>query len=196
MCRNLLYSMSIPQEVKNSISNYKHTSLFWTDLLYLMSNRQQTLTATGPFRKLAVNAKKITAETIEMNEDTMEFNNRLSAYYKQLANTWNDAQTEYARKVPELPNDTEHMEASKRIWIDIFENYFTRLFDSSDFSENFGKLVTSELEITKHWNNMVSTLLESANMPTKKEMDEVYRELHSLRKRVAKLEKILNKEGI
>jgi polyhydroxyalkanoate synthesis regulator phasin len=38
-------------------------------------------------------------------------------------------------------------------------------------------------------------LLESANMPTKKDMDEVYKELHSLRKRVAKLEKISNKGG-
>jgi len=191
----MILSMSIPQDVKKSLANYKHTSLFWTDLLYLMSNRQQTLTATGPFRKLAVNTKKIATETIEMNEDMTEFNSRLSAYYKQLSDTWNEAQKEYARKVPELPNDTENMEASKRIWIDIFENYFTRLFDSSEFSENFGKLVTSELEIAKHWNNMAASLLESANMPTKKDMDEVYKELHSLRKRVAKLEKISNKGG-
>jgi polyhydroxyalkanoate synthesis regulator phasin len=86
------------------------------------------------------------------------------------------------------------MEASKRIWIDMFENYFTKLFDSSEFAENFGKLVTSELEIAKHWNNMTSVLLESSNMPTKKDMDEVYQELHSLRKRIAKLEKITDKE--
>jgi polyhydroxyalkanoate synthase subunit PhaE len=184
--------MSTP-DVKKSLANYKHTSLFWTDLLYLMSNRQQTLTATGPFRKLALNTKKITTETVEMNEDMTEFNTRLSTYYKQLNDTWNDAQKEYARKVPELPNDAEHLEASKRIWIDIFENYFTKLFDSSDFSENFGKLVTSELEIAKHWNNMTSILLESANMPTKQEMDEVYKELYSLRKRITKLEKIVNK---
>jgi hypothetical protein len=191
----MILSMSIPQDLKKSLANYKHTSLFWTDLLYLMSNRQQTLTATGPFRKLAVSTKKISTETIEMNEDMTEFNTRLSAYYKQLNDTWNEAQKEYSRKVPELPNDTENMEASKRIWIDIFENYFTRLFDSAEFSENFGKLVTSELEIAKHWNNMTATLLESANMPTKKDMDEVYKELHSLRKRVAKLEKISNKGG-
>jgi hypothetical protein len=95
--------------------------------------------------------------------------------------------------VPELPNDTENLEASKRIWIDIFENYFTKLFDSSEFAENFGKLVTSELEIAKHWNNMASTLLTSANMPTKKDMDEVYKELHSLRIRITKLENIANK---
>ncbi|MGI0092975.1 MAG: poly(R)-hydroxyalkanoic acid synthase subunit PhaE [Nitrosotalea sp.] len=160
-----------------------------------MSNRQQSLAATGPFRKFAINAKTLSTETIEMNEDMTEFNTRLSGYYKQLTDTWNEAQKEYSRKVPELPNDVEHMEASKRIWIDIFENYFTRLFDSTEFAENFGKLVSSELEIAKHWNNMASTLLESANMPTKKEMDEVYKELHSLRKRVAKLEKIANKGG-
>ena len=178
--------MSLPQDMKNS--------LFWTDLIYLMSNRQQSLAATGPFRKFAISAKNLSTETIEMNEDMAEFNTRLSTYYKQLTDTWNEAQKEYSRKVPELPNDTEHMEASKRVWIDIFENYFTRLFDSTDFAENFGKLVTSELEIAKHWNNMTSTMLESANMPTKKDMDEVYKELHSLRKRVAKLEKIANKE--
>lgn len=188
--------MSVPPDFKKSLANYKHNSLFWTDLLYLMSNRQQSLAATGPFRKFAINAKTLSTETIEMNEDMTEFNTRLSGYYKQLTDTWNEAQKEYSRKVPELPNDVEHMEASKRVWIDIFENYFTRLFDSTEFAENFGKLVSSELEIAKHWNNMASTLLESANMPTKKEMDEVYKELHSLRKRVAKLEKIANKGGI
>lgn len=197
MFSNLLYStaMSIPPEMKKSLANYKHNSLFWTDLLYLMTNRQQSLAATGPFRKFATNVKSITTETIEMNEDMAEFNTRLSEYYKQLTDTWNEAQKEYTRKVPELPNDSEHVEASKRIWIDIFENYFTRLFDSTDFAENFGKLVSSELEIAKHWNNMSSILLESASMPTKKEMDEVYKELHSLRKRIAKLEKIANKGG-
>jgi polyhydroxyalkanoate synthase subunit PhaE len=190
----ILPIMSIPPDVKKSLADYKHTSLFWTDLLFLMSNKQQTITATGPFRKFAITAKKLSTETIEMNEDMTEFNSRLSTYYKQLADTWNEAQKEYSRKVPELPNDTENMEASKRIWIDMFENYFTKLFDSSEFAENFGKLVTSELEIAKHWNNMTSALLESANMPTKKDMDEVYQELHSLRKRIAKLEKITDKE--
>ena len=190
----ILPNMSIPPDIKKSLADYKHTSLFWTDLLFLMSNKQQTITATGPFRKFAITAKKLSTETIEMNEDMTEFNSRLSTYYKQLADTWNEAQKEYSRKVPELPNDVENMEASKRIWIDMFENYFTKLFDSSEFAENFGKLVTSELEIAKHWNNMTSALLESANMPTKKDMDEVYQELHSLRKRIAKLEKITNKE--
>ena len=187
--------MTVSREVKKSLSDYKHTSLFWTDLLYLMTSKPHSLMSVGPFRKMTSNAKKISSETIEMNEELVEFNSRLSTYYKQLSDTWSQAQEEYSRKVPEIPNDSEHLESSKRIWIDMFENYFTRLFDSPEFADNFGKLVTSELELMNRWNNIASILLENANMPTKKEMDEVYKELHSLRKRIAKLEKIANKEG-
>ena len=151
--------------------------------------------STGPFRKLGVNAKKVSSEMIEINQELAEFNTRLGEYYKQLTDTWNEAQKQFSKKVPEIPTDTEHLDATKRIWIDIFENYFTRLFDSLEFAENFGKLVSSELELAKHWNNVTSLMLETVNMPTKKEIDELYKELHLLRKRVAKLEKIANHGG-
>ena len=71
----------------------------------------------------------------------------------------------------------------------MFENDFTQLFDSEKFGENFGKLISSELELSKHWNKMLSVLLETANIPTRNDMDEIYKELHSLRKRISKLEK-------
>ena len=64
----------------------------------------------------------------------------------------------------------------------------TELFDSHKFGENYGKLVASELELSKHWEQMVNVMLQSANLPNKKEIDEVYKELHVLRKRVSKLE--------
>ena len=182
--------MTSTQDYKKSLGYYKHVSLFWTDLLSLMSSRPQSLTATGPLRKLGVNAKKISAEMIEINEQFVEFNKRLAEYYKELADTWNEAQKQFNKKVPEIPTDAEHVDSSKRIWIDIFENYFTKLFDSPEFAENFGKLVSSELELANRWKNVTSSMLETFNMPTKKEIDEIYKELDSLRKRIAKLEKI------
>jgi transposase len=187
--------MTSTEDYKKTLGYYKHVSLFWTDLLSLMSSRPQSLTATGPLRKLGVNAKKISAEMIEINEQLVEFNHRLAEYYKQLTYTWNEAQQQYSKKVPEIPTDAEHVDSSKRIWIDIFENYFTRLFDSPEFAENFGKLVSSELDLANHWKNVTSLMLESANLPTKKEIDEIYKELHSLRKRVGKLEKIAPSGG-
>ena len=132
---------------------------------------------------------------IEANEDLIEFNTRLTEYYKQLSDTWGESQKRFNTKMPEIPNDIEHIESSKRVWIDIFENAFTQLFDSEKFGEKFGKLISSELELSKHWNNMLAVLLESVNVPTKDDLNDVYKELHSLRKRVSKLEKNERKSG-
>lgn len=195
LCKLSKYALTSTEDYKKSLGYYKHVSLFWTDLVSLMSSRTQSILSTGPFRKLGVNAKKASGEIIEINQELVEFNTRLGEYYKQLVDTWNEAQRQFEKKVPEIPTDSEHIDSTKRIWIDIFENYFTRLFDSSEFAENFGKLVSSELELAKHWNNIMSLLLESANMPTKSEIDELYKELHMLRKRVAKLEKIATMGG-
>ena len=173
---------------KNPAEFYKHLSLFWTDLIYLMSSKPQALTSVGPMRSFAANAKKISVELLDSNDDLVEFNKRLTGYYQQLADTWAIAQKKVNAKMPEVPNDQEQFEAYKRIWIDIFDNDFTELFDSHKFGENYGKLVASELELTKHWEQMTNVMLQSANLPSKKEIDEVYKELHTLKKRVSKLE--------
>jgi len=177
-----------PQSTEESVEYYKHLSLFWTDLLHLMSSKPQALTSTGPMRSFAANSKKISTELIEINESLLGFNKFVTEYYKQLAETWNDAQKKVNLKAPEVPQDVEQIEAFKRIWIDIFDNDFTELFDSNKFGENYGKLVSKELELTKHWNNITNVILQSVNLPSKEEIDEVYKELHSLKKRVMKLE--------
>jgi len=173
---------------KDPAEFYKHLSLFWTDLIHLMSSKPQALTSVGPMRNFSTNAKKIATELIDSNEDLVEFNKRLTGYYQQLADTWAIAQKKVNAKMPEVPNDQEQFEAYKRIWIDIFDNDFTELFDSHKFGDNYGKLVASELELSKHWEQMTNVMLQSANLPSKKEIDEVYKELHTLKKRVSKLE--------
>ena len=177
-----------------TIDYYKHLSLFWTDLIHLMSSKPQALTSIGPMRAFAANSKKISVELIEINEKLFEFNKCMTEYYKQLSDTWGIAQKKVNQKVPEIPQDVEQKEAVKRIWIDIFDNDFTELFDSKKFGDNYGNLVSNELELTKHWNNITNVILQSVNLPSKEEIDEVYKEIHSLKKRVSKLELKLKKE--
>jgi hypothetical protein len=179
---------------KDITDYYKHLSLFWTDIIHLMSSKPQALTSIGPMRSFASNSKKITTELIEINEVLLGFNQYITEYYKQLSDTWTDAQKKVNLKAPEVPQDVEQIEAFKRIWIDIFDNDFTELFDSKKFGENYGKLVSKELELTKHWNNITNVILKSANLPSKEEIDEIYKEMHSLKKRVGKLELELKKK--
>jgi hypothetical protein len=182
------------QSQKENFDYYKHLSLFWTDIIHLMSSKPQALASIGPMRAFASNSKKVSIELIEINENLIEFNKFLTEYYKQLADTWGIAQKKVNLKVPDVPQDIEQMDAFKRIWIDIFDNDFTELFDSTKFGENYGKLVSKELELTKHWNNISNIILQSANLPSKEEIDEVYKEIHSLKKRVTRLEIELKKE--
>ena len=161
-----------------------------------MSSKPQALTSIGPMRAFAANSKKISTELIEINEDLLEFNQYLTEYYKQLSEVWGDAQKKVNLKAPEIPQDIEQIESMKNIWIKIFDNDFTELFDSERFGENYGKLVSKELELTKHWNNITNIILQSANLPSKEEIDEVYKEIHSLKKRVGKLELELKKKGM
>jgi len=182
------------ESTQNVAEYYKHLSLFWTDLIHLMSTKPQAMTSVGPMRNFAENSKKIATQLIDANEDLMEFNKHLTEYYKQLTDTWMESQKKVNFKAPEIPNDTEQYEAYKRVWIDIFDNDFTELFDSEKFGENYGKLVARELELTKHWDSIMTVMLKSANLPNKEEIDEVYKELHSLRKRVSKLESEAHKK--
>jgi len=176
-------------ETKESAGEYyRHMSVFWNDLIHLMSSKPQALTSVGPMRNFATNAKKITSELLEANEDLAEFGKSLTEYYRQLVETWNGAQKKVNLKAPGIPGDAEQFEAYKRVWIDIFDNDFTDLFDSKRFGENYGALVASELELTRHWNSIMNVMLQSANLPNKQDVDEVYREMHSLRKRVSRLE--------
>ena len=98
--------------MKNEFSDpkeyYKHLSLFWTDLIHLMSSKPQALTSVGPMRNFAENAKIITTELLESNEDLVEFNEALTKYYKQLSDVWSQAQQKVNVKAPEIPNDLKH----------------------------------------------------------------------------------------
>ena len=187
-------SKNSAESPKEMTEYYKHLSLFWTDIIHLMSSKPQALTSIGPMRSFAANSKKIAVELIEINENLVGFNQYITEYYKQLSNVWGIAQKKVNLKVPKIPQDTEQIEAMKRIWIDIFDNDFTELFDSKKFGENYGNLVSKELELTKHWSNITNVILQSVNLPSKEEIDEVYKEIHSLKKRVSKLELELKKE--
>jgi hypothetical protein len=172
----------------NITDYYKKTATFWSDMMGMMSSKSATLSAVGPLRNLSTNLKKITNELTEANKETVEFNNFLIKYYKQLSDTWTNAQKEVASKTTKIPPNEEGTEAYKRVWIDIFENNFTGLFDSKKFSENYNNLVSTELDLLKRWNTITDVMLKSANLPTKEEIEEIYEELHILKNRIAKLE--------
>ena len=195
-CDRFSRKFFMERPLDNMFDYYKHTSMFWNDMISMMSSKPASLTAVGPLRNFTENIKKISQELIESNQEIVDFNTYLMEYYKQLGETWADSQKKVMSKISEIPQDTESTEAYKRIWIDMFENDFTQLFDTESFSKNYNKLVSTEMQLLKRWNTIMDIMLKSANMPTKEEIDEIYQELFNLKKRVKKLDSLKKRRDV
>ena len=63
---------------------YKHTSMFWNDMIAMMSSKPSALMAVGPLRNFTENMKKISQELIEANQEIVDFNTQLVEYYQHL----------------------------------------------------------------------------------------------------------------
>ena len=52
----------------------------------------------------------------------------------------------------------------------------------------------------KRWNTIMDIMLKASNLPTKEEIEEIYKEMHSLKQRITKLEsgnkKIRNRKDV
>jgi len=188
------------KDVEDTFGYYKQMSTFWSDMISMMSSKPASMMAVGPLRNMATNLKKITSELTEANQEIIDFNNNLLDYYGKLSETWIEAQKKVSSKMANVPQDGESLEAYKRVWIDMFENNFTQLFDSKEFSKNYNNLVSKELDLMKRWNTIMDIMLKASNLPTKEEIEEIYREMHSLKQRITKLEsgnkKIRNRKDV
>lgn len=188
------------KDVEDTFGYYKQMSTFWSDMISMMSSKPASMIAVGPLRNMATNLKKITSELTEANQEIIDFNNNLLDYYGKLSETWIEAQKKVSSKMANVPQDGESLEAYKRVWIDMFENNFTQLFDSKEFSKNYNNLVSKELDLMKRWNTIMDIMLKASNLPTKEEIEEIYREMHSLKQRITKLEsgnkKIRNRKDV
>ena len=188
------------KDFEDTFGYYKQMSTFWSDMISMMSSKPASMMAVGPLRNMATNLKKITSELTEANQEIIDFNNNLLDYYGKLSETWIDAQKKVSSKMANVPQDGESLEAYKRVWIDMFENNFTQLFDSKEFSKNYNNLVSKELDLMKRWNTIMDIMLKASNLPTKEEIEEIYKEMHSLKQRITKLEsgnkKIRNRKDV
>ena len=188
------------KDFEDTFGYYKQMSTFWSDMISMMSSKPASMMAVGPLRNMATNLKKITSELTEANQEIIDFNNNLLDYYGKLSETWIEAQKKVSSKMANVPQDGGSLEAYKRVWIDMFENNFTQLFDSKEFSKNYNNLVSKELDLMKRWNTIMDIMLKASNLPTKEEIEEIYKEMHSLKQRITKLEsgnkKIRNRKDV
>ncbi len=79
------------------------------------------------------------------------------------------------------------------IWIESYSDTFKEFLKSGHFAKYIGKFTTNVLDVQRYNREMLEeNYLKPSNFPTKTDIDEINRELHSLRKQVKELNQRVN----
>jgi hypothetical protein len=125
-----------------------------------------------------------------------EMKSNMESYWTLINRAFMKAVRETAEKSPREYSTKEDFEAYRRVMIEAFENAYTELFGSTEFSEAYGKVFSSELDIRKAMQSIAEKNLRILNMPTRSEVDEILKDIHELKKSVRSLTKALEEKEV
>ena len=96
-----------------------------------------------------------------------------------------DKLTEMA-EAGELPHDSK---AYYQMWIKILEGHYMTLFKSPEYADTMGQALNALEDYKMTSEKVMEDILEMFPVPTQKDMDELYKEIYLLKKKVRALEK-------
>lgn len=150
------------------------------------------LPTIGPMYAFSKEFGEFANEFINLGKIMSDMRTSLDQYWSMVNATYAKASKETAEKAPKQFLTKENFEAYRKVMIETFENAFTDLFSSAEFSKVYGKVFSNQLDMSKGFQTIVERNFKALNLPTRSEMDEILKDLHDLKRRVRDLEK---KEG-
>ncbi|MGM0452189.1 MAG: poly(R)-hydroxyalkanoic acid synthase subunit PhaE [Thermodesulfobacteriota bacterium] len=85
-----------------------------------------------------------------------------------------------------MPSDSK---ALYKQWIKILENRYTQMFQSRSYLQTMQKAISANQQYQAARKDFLESVLQYFGVPTNRDIDDVYRELYRLKKRVKTLEK-------
>lgn len=174
------------EKLKNSEA-FKAIVESWASTLNWIQNRTPDIPTIGPAAGLLRNAPNISAELANAMEELNEFNKVLIQYYSRVSAAWIEATRRVMTKAPLDLSEDKNKEQLRRVWIDIFEEEFTNMFDSEDFATIFGKLLKHEVEFNIHVQKLVEVHSKNLGIPTRTEIESVYKEIERIKRKLKQI---------
>lgn len=132
-------------------------------------------------------AKHITAYNMKNAElQYMVYNQGVKVMDKLAENT--------ASKI-ENGTEVSSMLALYQEWLNISDKVYVSLFESSEYSELMAEVAAMKNRITKEVELQTEKMFKDIPVATRSEMDEVYKTIYELKKKVKQLEKMLELDG-
>lgn len=95
-------------------------------------------------------------------------------------------------KVAEMADEgqlPENPKAYYQMWMKILEGHYMTLLKSPDYTQKMGETLTALQDFRRAKNAFLQDLIKLLPVPTETDMDELYKEIYTLKKRIRQLEK-------
>jgi len=148
------------------------------------------LPTIGPLFSYFGNIKDENAQVANLAETILKSQITLGHYWKQVNQSYVNAVLSINQKSSSSLLDIKtkkDLDDYRKLMIDSFEEEFTRLFNSREFALTYRDLLDKQMDIIRQIQASSQRTLGILNLPTRKELDMISKDLHDLRKSVMDL---------
>jgi Poly(R)-hydroxyalkanoic acid synthase subunit (PHA_synth_III_E) len=132
---------------------------------------------------------------VALGKAMIELKGNMDSYWSLLSTAYTGALRDTVERAPMQLVTKEDFENYRRAAIEAFEDSFTALFTSSEFSEVHGRLFGSQLNISKVMQNIIEKDFKILNLPTRSEVDEMLKDIAELKRTVRDIKRRVEVEN-
>ncbi|MDQ3868635.1 MAG: hypothetical protein M3250_03650 [Thermoproteota archaeon] len=133
--------------------------------------------------------KSYSQDLLGLGQTLFNAQNNLSDYWKQLNMAYIQATKEVSERAPKQLRSKEDFDEYRKITINAFEDAFTGLFNSKEFSVAYGKVSSDLLDLFKQMQKFAEKNLKVLNLPTRDEMNEILKDIHDMKRTIHDIKK-------
>jgi hypothetical protein len=147
------------------------------------------LPTIGPMYAFSKDFISYANEFVALGKIMAEMKAHLDRYWTMVNETYAKASRDTAEMAPRQFLTKEDFDNYRKAMIESFEDAFTGLYASAEFSQVYGKLFSSQLDMSKAMQGITERNFKALNLPTRGEVDEILKDIHELKRSVRELKK-------
>ena len=147
------------------------------------------LPTIGPMYAFSKDFSSSANDFVTLGKAMIELKGNMDSYWSLLSKAYTRAVRDTAERAPMQLATKEDFENYRRAAIEAFEDSFTDLFTSSEFSEVHGRLFGSQLNVSRGIQNIIEKNFKILNLPTRSEVDEILKDIVELKRSVRDMKK-------
>jgi hypothetical protein len=156
---------------------------FWTDVMKLPT--------IGPMYAFSKDISSYANDFVTLGKVMAELKTNTDSYWALVSTAYTRAMKETMERAPKQLMTKDDFESYRRAAIEAFEDAFTELFASPEFSIVYGKLFSSQLDVSKAIQGIAEKNSKTLNLPTRSEVDDILKDVAELKRAVRDLKRSL-----